>query len=75
MDFNINDDRLLFSDRNKDIFSIKNLIEDKKIIISINYHNIENTTQLSISKEIQSTKYIHTIELVGNFIYDDIFNS
>ncbi|WP_404764965.1 M10 family metallopeptidase C-terminal domain-containing protein [Proteus terrae] len=74
MDFNINDDRLLFSDRNKDTFSIKDLVEDKKIIISINYHNIENTTRLSISKEIQSIKYIHTIDLVGNFSFDDIFN-
>lgn len=75
MDFNINDDFLLFSDENRHLLSIKKLIENNKIAISINYNTEENITELSISREIQSTKYIQTIDLMGNFAFDDIFNS
>ncbi|MCK9782154.1 hypothetical protein, partial [Proteus columbae] len=75
MDFNKSEDFLLFVDNNHRIFNINKLIKNKNVVISINYHDIENTTQLSISEEIPSTKSIHTIDLVGNFTFDDIFNS
>lgn len=74
MDFVINEDLLFFSDENNNIFSIKDLIEKKEFVILTNYQEKENTTQASISKEIQSIKYIQTIDFVGNFTFDDIFN-
>lgn len=54
MDFNINDDRLLFSDMNKDIFSIKDLIEDK------NYY---------FNKLSQYRKTLLTLHFKRNTIY------
>lgn len=75
MDFTKSEDILLFSDENDHTFTIKDLVKNNEITISSSYKHIENTTKISISKEILSKKYIHTIELVGNFSFDDIFNS
>ena len=75
MDFNKNEDLLLFSDENDHVFNIIDLIKNKKIIIFNDNKNVENTTKISISEEIKSINHLHTIELVGNFSFDDIFNS
>ncbi len=75
MDFNKNEDLLLFSDEDDHIFNIIDLIKNKKIIIFNDNQNVENTTKISISEEIKSINHLHTIELVGNFSFDDIFNS
>lgn len=74
IDFNLNEDFLLFSNENRHNFSIKNLVENNEITISRNYNNEENITQLSISKEVNSITQIQTIDLIGNFTLDDIFN-
>ncbi|MEQ5391293.1 M10 family metallopeptidase C-terminal domain-containing protein [Proteus sp. fly-1013] len=75
MDFNKNEDLLLFSDEDDHIFNIIDLIKNKKIIVFNDNENVENTTKISISEEIKSINHLHTIELVGYFSFDDIFNS
>lgn len=56
MDFNKSEKILLLVDNNYSIFNINELIKNKNVVISINYHDIEKTNQLSISEEIQSKK-------------------
>lgn len=74
MDFDKDEDFIFFTDNNKDVFNIKDFIKNNNVVISSNYHNTNNTTHLFIVKETQSTKFFHTIDLIGNFSFNEIFN-
>ncbi|WP_311752542.1 M10 family metallopeptidase C-terminal domain-containing protein [Proteus columbae] len=73
MDYNINEDFLIFLDENKISLNIKKLISQNSISLNMSFQEEDNLTKLAIKTKEQLEVPNLTIDIVGNFSYEDLF--
>ena len=73
MDYNINEDFLIFLDENKISLNIKELISQNSISLNMSFQEEDNLTKLAIKTKEQLEVPNLTIDIVGNFSYEDLF--
>ncbi len=73
MDYHINEDFLIFLDENKISLNIKKLISQNSISLKMSFQEEDNLTKLAIKTKEQLEVPNLTIDIVGNFSYEDLF--
>ncbi|WP_100158713.1 M10 family metallopeptidase C-terminal domain-containing protein [Proteus columbae] len=73
MDYNIHEDFLIFLDENKTNLNIENLLSQNLISFKMSYQKEYNLTKLEIKTNEKLEAPNLTIDIVGNFSYEDLF--